>query len=128
MLQSLGLRTLSTSQQLTSTSALRVQNESKLSGVAGAFFRGCTPATLPYGRWVGSVGSVETDAYLQRSDYVAHVHAHARAVYYVKDKNLGPKVKILGGARAPSHDRVSQRITVKTRPKFAKPYCCAKTL
>ena len=32
------------------------------SGVAGAFFRGCTPATLPYVRWVGSIGSVETDA------------------------------------------------------------------
>ena len=37
----------------------------------------------------------------QRSDYVAHVHAHARAVYYVKDKNLGPKVKILGGTPVP---------------------------
>ena len=35
-------------------------------------------------------------SYLQRSDYVAHVHAHARAVYYVKDKNLGLKVKIFG--------------------------------
>ena len=27
-----------------------------------------------------------------------------------------------------SRDRVSQWITVKTRPNFAKPYCCAKTL
>ena len=73
------------------------------SDVAGAFFRGCTPArqmcistTLPYVRWVGSVRSVRMKrrnrrlvSYLQRSDYVAHVHAHARAVYYVKDKNLG---------------------------------------
>ena len=62
-----------------------------------AFFRGCTAATLPYVRWVRSVekrGNRRLVSYLQRSDYVAHVHAHA--VYYLKDKNLGPKVKILG--------------------------------